>query len=372
MAFRPRLAEKELAFTDDRAPDLPAAVETDGRRLRQVLLNLLGNAVKFTDHGGVTLSVRPAGGERVRFEVADTGVGIAPGELHDIFLAFHQVGGRRLAAQGAGLGLAISQRLVEGLGGRIEVESTPEQGSRFWFELPLAAGELSREPDGHAGKLTDAERGLVTGYEGAPRRLLVDDLKETRRVLHDLLQPLDFEIEEAADGAACLAACAQVLPDAVLLDLRLGKPDGFEVAHLLRARKDRARPGIIAVSASVFESDRQRALDAGCGNFLSKPLDMTQLLGSLGSVLGPRWTQADPPAPAIDNALFAPDGDGTLPPAGGRRSLGAFSARRRGRHPQGSGSAPDGRRFGRACGARAPAEVPCRRLRHGRHPRPPS
>lgn len=116
-AFRPRLAEKRLSFTENRAPGLPGTVHTDPSRLRQVLFNLLSNAVEFTQRGGVTLTVRPVDGDKVRFQVADTGVGIVPAEQRDIFVAFHQVGESRLTAQGTGLGLAISQRLVEMLGG---------------------------------------------------------------------------------------------------------------------------------------------------------------------------------------------------------------------------------------------------------------
>ena len=136
------------------------------------------------------------------------------------------------------------------------------------------------------------------------RLLLVDDQAENRRVLRDFLQPLGFEIEEAATGDGCLEICARRLPDALLLDLRLGVPDGFEVASRLRQRAGATSLGIIAVSASVFESDRQRAIDAGCDDFLPKPFEETQLLASLGRVLGLRWVQAGQTAltPAPGNA----------------------------------------------------------------------
>ena len=294
-AFRPRLSEKGLDYQEARAPGLPAFVYTDMGRLRQVLFNLLSNAVKFTRHGTVRLEVAPVPGtERVLFTVIDTGVGIAADQLRDIFLAFHQAGDARAASQGTGLGLAISQRLVELLGGSIQVESTPERGSRFWFDLPLPPVLGQGEPGG-AGQ-PGAPARIVTGYQGARRRLLlVDDAVENRRILHDLLEPLGFEITEAADGETCLEQCAQRPPDAVLLDLRLGGMDGFEVARTLRRRTAGTPLAILAVSASVFESDRQQAINAGCDDFLPKPFKEDQLLAVLGRVLSLEWVLAAQP-----------------------------------------------------------------------------
>ena len=295
-AFRPRFAEKGLTFTEARAPGLPITVHTDPSRLRQVLFNLLSNSVKFTPKGNVSLDVRPTEPGWVRFAVSDTGIGIATDALDDIFLAFHQASESVLSAQGTGLGLAISQRLVGLLGGRIKVESTLGQGSRFWVDLPLPQVESL------GGKRPAAPAlDRVTGYEGPPRSLLlVDDLAENRRVLRDFLQPLGFEIEEAVDGEDCLRPRARQ-PDAVLLDLRLGALDGFEVARILRSRTKGVPLGIIAISASVFESDRQRALDAGCDDFLPKPFEEAQLLAALERVLGLQWVQSAAPVPPSDD-----------------------------------------------------------------------
>ena len=315
-AFRPRLAEKGLAFHDERRPGLPGHVHTDRDRLRQVLFNLLGNAVKFTRQGGVRLTVE-RGDEKVaptvRFTVADTGIGIAEGDLATIFDAFHQGGDRHLAAQGTGLGLAISQQLVRLLGGTLRVESAPDRGSRFWFDLPLAAVA----PPGSALPARDAfhvRAAAISGYEGATRRLLVvDDQTENRRVLRDLLGPLGFAVDEEASGAACLDRCARGLPDVVLLDLRMAGLDGFEVARTLRQRPAAdGAPVIVALSASVFESDRQRALDAGCDDFLPKPFRADQLLAVLGRLLLLRWTYTEP-VPSVLEVLPAPEG-GALSP----------------------------------------------------------
>ena len=298
--FRPRLAEKGLAFHDERQPGLPTHLHTDRDRLRQVLFNLLSNAVKFTRQGSVRLAVTHGAQEpdtlALRFAVADTGIGIAGGELPHIFEAFHQAGDRNLAAQGTGLGLAISQRLVNLLGGTLRAESTLGQGSRFWFDLPatMVAAKLPVPPLGSnepTGVLSAA-----TGYLGTRRRvLIVDDQAENRRVLRDLLAPLGFALQEAADGAACLELCARERPDAILLDLRLGQPDGFEVARALR-REYRDFPlRIIAISASVFERDREQALDAGCDDFLPKPFRTPQVLGVLGRLLALQWVGAEAP-----------------------------------------------------------------------------
>ena len=295
-AFRPRLAEKGLDYQEVRAPGLPAVIHTDTGRLRQVLYNLLSNAVKFTAQGTVRLEVAPVPGtDQVRFAVVDTGVGIAADQQRDIFLAFRQAGDARATGQGTGLGLAISQRLVEALGGSIQVESTPGRGSRFWFDLPLppVLGQAEPSGGGHAGTAART----VTGYQGERRRLLlVDDAVENLRILHDLLEPLGFEVAEAADGETCLEECARRRPDAVLLDLRLGEMDGYEVARTLRQRTADVPLAIVAVSASVFESDRQQAINAGCDDFVPKPFQEDQLLAVLGRVLSLEWVRAAQPA----------------------------------------------------------------------------
>ena len=292
-AFRPRLSEKGLEYQEWRAPGLPSVVHTDMGRLRQVLFNLLSNAVKFTQRGTVRLEVAPvAGTDGVRFTVIDTGVGIAEDQRRDIFLAFHQAGDTHLAAQGTGLGLAISQRLVGLLGGHIQVESIPEQGSRFWFDLPLPP--VQGPPGGAGGPANAGGAGhAITGYQGPPRTLLiVDDAAENRRVLRDLLQPVGFEIREAASGEECLEQCRQQRPDAVLLDLRMGRVDGYEVARTLRQWMAGTPLAIVAVSASVFESDRQQAIDAGCDDFLPKPFKEEQLHAVLSRVLKLQWVFA--------------------------------------------------------------------------------
>ncbi len=290
--FAARAAEKGLVFRRELADDLPAAVLADEVKLRQALINLLGNALKFTETGCVTFRVQPGADGAVRFEVADTGVGIAPGELRRIFEPFHQAAGL-FTQLGTGLGLAISQRIVGLMGGVIRVESRQGHGSRFWFELALPGADHAPAAPGHVAQ--------IRGYTGARRRLLVvDDEPANRDVLRALLEPLGFTVEECADGRGCLAAFARQPADAILLDLRMpGELDGYATARELRRLPRGGEPALIAVSASVFEEDRQTALDAGCDAFVPKPFDEEKLFRALGDCLDLDWIlQESSAAPA--------------------------------------------------------------------------
>jgi CheY-like chemotaxis protein len=273
-------------------------VELDDARLTQILVNLLGNAFKFTARGTVTLAARCVPGGRVRFEVRDTGCGIAPQDRERIFCPFEQAGGEA-ARQGTGLGLAISRRLVALLGGELRVESEPGQGSLFWFELPLTG-------TGKTARAADAS-GRVTGYAGARRRVLVvDDLAVNREVLTSLLESLGFEVRGAADGEAALRLAAEFDPHLVLLDLRMAPMDGFAVAQALRADPARAAIRIVAVSASAFDFDRGDAQRAGCDGFLAKPFVEEDLLAELQRQLGLEWRREEPPVASPPGRRPAP------------------------------------------------------------------
>ena len=293
-SFRPRAAEKGLEFRQERTPPLPAVVRTDPGKLRQVLLNLLGNALKFTERGHFALQVAPAGRGRVRFAVQDTGIGIPEGEQARVFEAFHQAADPALATQGVGLGLAISQRLVGLLGGELAFESVSGKGSRFYFDLVLpeqaTALPVVARPDAPA----------PSGYVGARRRVLItDDVAANRGVLRGMLDGLGFLVEEAVDGEACLARCAQApSPDVLLLDLRMPRLDGLSVARTLRNEFASIPFKIVAVSASVFPDDARQALDAGCDDFLPKPCEEARLLETLGRLLDLEWVRPVPADPS--------------------------------------------------------------------------
>jgi signal transduction histidine kinase/CheY-like chemotaxis protein len=268
--------------------DLPTGLLADDKRLRQILINLLGNAIKFTNHGRVTLSIGYAG-ERLRFQVEDTGPGIAAADLGLIFLPFQQVGSALHKAEGTGLGLSITQKLVQLMGGDLQVESTPGLGSRFWFDAALP--EVATPPA--AGD--DDLAGDILGYrreEGcAPYRILVvDDKAENRAVITDLLVPLGFQVHGADNGHTGLAAAQAAPPDLVVMDLVMPGMDGLECIRRMRAVESLRSLPIVVASASAFDSDRQRSLEVGANEFLAKPIRAGALFQCLQHHLGLVWT----------------------------------------------------------------------------------
>ncbi|WP_324157875.1 ATP-binding protein [Ideonella sp.] len=285
---RLKAEEKGLAFNVRLADGVPAMVVADEKRLRQVLINLLGNAVKFTDGGHVTLVLRPgegptaAGCARLRFEVSDSGVGIAPEALERLFQPFEQAGEAHRRAAGTGLGLAISRQLVGLMGGDIHVRSQPGSGSLFWFEIDAApaAEERTVRAVGHA----------TPGYEGPRRRVLVaDDVPVNRKMLCELLRQLGFEAHEAADGLQALDQVRLVAPDLVLMDVRMPGMDGLEATTELRRQAATARLPVIMVSANAAPEDQHRSLAAGADAFLAKPVDRARLLELLTEHLRLQW-----------------------------------------------------------------------------------
>ncbi len=287
---RVRAEQKKLAFVFETLSPLPAFVSGDERQLRQVLLNLLANAVKFTEHGGVSFKVGAVennGATRLRFQVEDTGIGIPPERLEEIFLPFQQVSELRHRVEGAGLGLAISRKLVELMHGALHVRSVMGQGSTFWFELPLPETQA-------ANRSAFTTEQNVVGYFGEKKKLLVvDDKKENRGLMCKLLAPLGFEMFEAANGAEAVSLLARATCDLVLMDLVMPVMDGFEATRRIRALSIATRIPIIALSASVFEHNRQESLSAGCDDFIAKPVRLDVLLEKLQTHLRLQWRYAE-------------------------------------------------------------------------------
>ena len=309
---RIRAEQKGLVCLYETLSPLPDAVHGDERRLRQVLLNLLGNAVKFTEKGGVTFKVgyHEASPEaaRLRFQVEDTGIGIAPEKLDEIFQPFHQIRGKDAPIEGTGLGLAISRRLVALMDGTLHVKSTPGQGSVFWFELDLPALDVVLTPS------SEAEQSVV-GVEGRARTILVvDDKPENRSMLTSLLVPLGFDIQEAGDGQEALAQAAACQPDLILMDLVMPVMDGFEATRRLRQMPALKTIPVIALSASVFEYTRQQSIDVGCDDFIPKPVRIDVLLDTLKTHLNLEWIYS-PAGVAVDErpaATPATDGEAAI------------------------------------------------------------
>ena len=294
--IRMRAEQKNLLFELQTPTPLPDGVVADEKRLRQVLLNLLGNAVKFTKQGKVLLRVSALRSRQqeaqhvdlIRFEVIDTGVGMTPESVGKLFKPFEQVGDAQSRAEGTGLGLAISRRLVQLMGGDIEIKSELGHGTTFWFEieLPGAAVELR--------EVQQRREQEVTGYAGARRKILIaDDKLSNRLVMVHLLDPLGFEIELAEDGQQLVDKAQTFRPDAILTDLIMPNLTGFDAAQQIRQMPDVRNTVIIAVSASVFEMDKEKSKIAGCDDFLSKPVVASQLFDMLGTHLRLEWTYAE-------------------------------------------------------------------------------
>jgi signal transduction histidine kinase/DNA-binding NarL/FixJ family response regulator len=302
-ALSPRAEQKELEFIFDPAADLPELVVGDALKLRQVLDNLLGNAIKFTAAGHISLSVTQVStssvsdsqlstlssqpdGECFTFTVQDTGVGISAADLPTLFQPFHQLTDGRPPEAGTGLGLAISHRFVALMGGQLEATSQRGLGSRFAFTIRLPVLALSA--DAPAAALQ-----IITGYAGPRRRLMiVDDVAVNRHVLRELLEPLGFTIVEADAGEPALASAAATPPDLIFLDLRMPGMNGLELAQRLRALPDGPRLKLIAMSASVLSFNRDDAFAAGCDDFLPKPFREDDLLSRLSLALGLDWQTA--------------------------------------------------------------------------------
>ncbi|AUX40968.1 sensor histidine kinase [Sorangium cellulosum] len=307
-----------LVFRPD--PELPEDVQGDERRLRQVLINLLGNAVKFTEKGSVTFTVTRLGdgqppsqgggpdsrGRReaavkrhlVRFEIEDTGCGIRADQMGQIFLPFKQAGDDKRRVEGTGLGLSISQRIVTLLGSTIQVRSEPGEGSVFWMDVTLAESPRRKQP------ASLPPPGEIVNYKGRRRRILVvDDQWENRAVLSKMLESVGFEVEEATNGSEGLAAASEREVDLIITDLMMPELDGWEMMQRVRQLPDRGDLKIFASSASVFVSDQHKSLAAGADEFLPKPVQLEELLRRMEQHLGLEWVyEGQDAASAADEA----------------------------------------------------------------------
>lgn len=289
-----------VAEIDAQAPEL---VRADERRLRQILLNLLGNAVKFTREGRVVFRLKYAR-EMALFEIEDTGPGMAPDELERVFEPFAR--GAAAGQGGAGLGLTIAKMLTELMGGEMTVESRPGRGTTFRVRLYLP--EL---PSTAAAPRAALQR---TGYTGPRRRVLVVDNEETDRdLLASVLAPLGFDVRQAASGEACLELLRRRdpdwRPDAIFMDLAMPGIDGWET--LRRIRREALGPAALAiVSANAFDKGLENDVGIAASDFITKPVRVNELLGWLGRALGLAWTTAaepaPPPAPAPTSSLALP------------------------------------------------------------------
>ena len=295
--FRVRAEEKGLSLSLERDANLPCNVVGDEAKLRQVLVNMTGNAVKFTKQGSVTLRVRmeaPAEtGPRLVLEVEDTGPGIPPEELTHIFDAFRQSEAGREAG-GTGLGLSISKRLVDLMGGELAVRSTLGAGSCFTASIPVEpSAETSSQPKTPPRRIAGVERNEAEGP-----LLIVDDVKENRDILKALLAPLGFALREAENGREALRLFEKERPCAVLMDMRMPVMDGYEATRRIKASEGGSSVPVIAITASAFEDDVQNVLKSGADICIRKPLSPEDVYEALGKLLDIRFHYADEPRTA--------------------------------------------------------------------------
>ncbi|MBX7223443.1 MAG: response regulator [Blastocatellia bacterium] len=290
--FRMRAAAKKVELHCDMDPSLPRSVWGDEGKLRQIFINLLGNAFKFTDQGRVTLRGRWYEGE-AEFEIEDTGKGIAPDEMDKLFKAFSQTQSGVEANEGTGLGLVISQTFVQLMGGSISVESSVGQGTVFQFRIRLLpAVEVPAQP----------QPKKVVGLESDQtsfRIVVADDKWENRTLLARLLEPVGFEVREAGNGEEAVAMWREWRPHLIWMDMHMPVLDGFSATKIIRRTElsmfeeltSAQRPNVIilALSASAFDQDRKTFLNGGCNDFVAKPYRESTIFEKMAFYLGVRY-----------------------------------------------------------------------------------
>lgn len=279
--FEVQVRSKGIAFNYEKFGELPQVIRADRKRFGQILINLLGNAVKFTERGSVHFRVRYAR-EMALFEIEDTGPGMSAEELEQIFEPFVRGNAAARSGSGAGMGLTISKMLTDLMGGELHVTSTPGVGSLFQVRLFL--------PRVH-NPLCVLGNNVITrkGYLGIRRRILIVDNEELdREMLLSVLEPLGFEIAQAASGFECLALCAQFKPDMVLMDLAMPGIDGWETIRRVR-QLEIAQPKIAIVSANAFDKGLGNDCNVQPQDFIIKPLKMAELIESIGRNLALEW-----------------------------------------------------------------------------------
>jgi CheY-like chemotaxis protein len=315
--FSLRAEAKGLTLVVDLAPGVPQYVRADQGKLRQVLINLLGNAVKFTRVGGVTLRVwtKDEGGgtkdespfvnrhSSLVFEVEDTGVGIAPDELDAVFDAFVQTASGKESRQGTGLGLPISRQYVQTIGGELSATSEPGQGTCFKFDVPV---EVVEAADTEGAKPARRVIGLEPG-QPVYRLLIVEDIQASRQLLVRLLRSIGFDVRKASNGQQAIEMWEKWRPHFIFMDLRMPVMDGREATRHIKAQPGGEETVIVALTASAFEEDQAEVLALGCDDFVRKPFREAEIFDMLVKHLDVRFVYEDAGVGREDREMDALD-----------------------------------------------------------------
>ena len=305
--FSMRAQEKNIEFIGHLATNLPNIVRGDEIRLRQILINLLGNAIKFTEQGSVTLTVEPVA-DKIRFQVDDTGIGFDISNVEELFAPFHQLPAKGAIIEGTGLGLPISRRLATMMGSTVHAQSEPGVGSRFHFDVALPSS-LSMVEHG------DTASAEIIGVKGGGGKVLVvDDDAVNRGFLVFALQKVDFEVAEAGDGDEALLLARTICPQLILMDIRLPKLNGLDATRKIRGEVGLEDATIIAISASAYYQDQQDCFDAGCDAFVAKPVDLRELFQLIQAHMGIEWLYAEPAVQREEHTVTKTPAKIVLPP----------------------------------------------------------
>ena len=300
--IRIRAIQKNIQLVYQKSPDVPSIVSADAKRLRQILINLLGNAVKFTPKGKITFDVS-MNHTAICFKVIDTGIGISAEHQKEIFQTFHQVNTTTSQTGGTGLGLAISKRLIHMMNSKLCLESTPGKGSTFWFEVhfPEVPSQIP---------LSERSSIELSSNAGKDHKILiVDDENENRQMLKEMLFPFGFQIFEAIDGIDALEKALEYIPVAILMDVAMPKMDGVEATSRIKSMPLLKHTIVIVVSAGVMENSRKKCFEAGCDDFIPKPVQMNDLISRLVKFLNIEDSQDIDSKEKIEESITPPKSD---------------------------------------------------------------
>jgi signal transduction histidine kinase/DNA-binding response OmpR family regulator len=305
--FRLRAEEKHLRLLIEYAPEVPQYIATDESKLSQILINLLGNALKFTQEGGIAVRVGLREGGRLLFEIEDTGEGISEADQKRLFQAFVQTESGVTSQQGTGLGLAISRQFVELLGGTIALRSERGHGTIFFFDIVFEPAEKAE-----TGPAVRRIVGIESPADRTWRVLIADDKWENRRLMHEWMRLVGFEVREAANGKEAVEIWQTWEPHLIWMDMRMPVMDGYEATRTIKSTTRGQATVVIALTASAFEHERSIVLSAGCDDFVRKPARESVIFQKIEEHLGITFRYAEPTpartgesARALDAAALA-------------------------------------------------------------------